>query len=309
MFLVGEKKEEEKMRLRKRIPCLVLCICMIFLGFSPMSVKAETQVPFEGDGTESSPWLIADKEDLVNLASFINSGQAADIDADAAGGGSGVAGNFYGYYFKQTADIDLKGVNWEPIGYSGSGLYFAGNYDGGNHLITNVSCSGKNDDDGFATGGIFGWVVFGSVSNLHVKNAEISATGQNNYSYAGGITGVVYGSAITNCSVSASYIESKRNLSNNNCAGSISGYSTGGTFSKCAAEHNKIQTMGYGGGFVGEVDDDYGVGNSTFTDCYVADAEVTAYSAYVNDLNIVGGFAGGDDLYQSDSGKLLCLSF
>ncbi len=105
-------------------------------------------------------------------------------------------GNCYGYYFKQTADIDLTGVAWEPIGYSGS-YYFAGNYDGGDHSITNaVSLPEKLTQmvtlqraflDGFA---------FGSVENLHVKNANFVATGQKNYSYVGGIAGVCYGASI-----------------------------------------------------------------------------------------------------------------
>ena len=88
-----------------------------------------------------------------------------------------------------------------------------------------------------------------------MKNANFVATGQNNYSYVGGIAGVCYGSSIKNCSVVNSSLESKRN-NNNNCAGSIVGYSTGGTFEKCAAENNQVKTMAYGGGFVGEVDDD-----------------------------------------------------
>ena len=86
-------------------------------------------------------------------------------------------GNCYGYYFKQTADIDLTGVAWGSIGYSGS-YYFAGNYDGGDHSITNAVSAGKVDPDGYATAGIFGWVAFGSVENLHVKNANFVATGQ-----------------------------------------------------------------------------------------------------------------------------------
>ena len=119
------------------------------------------------------------------------------------------------------------------------------------------------------------------------------ATGQNNYSYVGGIAGVCYGSAIINCSVVNSFLESKRN-SNNNCAGSIVGYSTGGTFEKCAAENNQVKTMAYGGGFVGEVDDDpdYGAGTSTFTNCYTANCSVSSKTDDVQGVSLVGGFVG-----------------
>ena len=271
--------------MKKRILGIALAICMMIFCV-PMGVFAAEAPSFSGGtGTQGDPWLIASQADLIALAEFLNSGNAEQFDADAAG-----VGNCHGYYFKQTADIDLTGVTWEPIGYSGS-CYFAGNYDGGGHSITNAVSTGKVDPDGYATAGIFGWVAFGSVANLHVKNANFVATGQNEYSYVGGIAGVCYGSSIKNCSVENSSLESRRN-NNNNCAGSIVGYSTGGTFEKCAAENNQIKTMAYGGGFVGEVDDDYGVGNSTFTNCYVANCTVISETDDSQGTSFSGGFAG-----------------
>ena len=273
--------------MKKRILGIALAICMMIFCV-PMGVFAAEAPSFSGGtGTQGDPWLIASQADLTALAEFLNSGNAATFDTENAG-----VGNCHGYYFKQTADIDLTGVTWEPIGYSGS-YYFAGNYDGGGHSITNAVSTGKVDPDGYATAGIFGWVAFGSVANLHVKNANFVATGQNNYSYGGGIAGVCYGSSIKNCSVENSSLESRRN-NNNNCAGSIVGYSTGGTFEKCAAENNQIRTMAYGGGFVGEVDDDpnYGAGNSTFTNCYVANCTVISETDDSQGTSFSGGFAG-----------------
>lgn len=273
--------------MKKRILGIALAICMMIFCV-PMGVFAAEAPSFSGGtGTQGDPWLIASQADLTALAEFLNSGNAEQFDADGAG-----VGNCHGYYFKQTADIDLTGVTWEPIGYSG-GYYFAGNYDGGGHSITNAVSTGKVDPEGYATAGIFGWVAFGSVENLHVKNANFVATGQNEYSYVGGIAGVCYGSSIKNCSVENSSLESRRN-NNNNCAGSIVGYSTGGTFEKCAAENNQIRTMAYGGGFVGEVDDDpdYGAGNSTFTNCYVANCTVISETDDSQGTSFSGGFAG-----------------
>jgi len=273
--------------MKKRILGIALAICMMIFCV-PMGVFAAEAPSFSGGtGTQGDPWLIASQADLTALAEFLNSGNAEQFDAENAG-----VGNCHGYYFKQTADIDLTGVTWEPIGYSGS-YYFAGNYDGGGHSITNAVSTGKVDPEGYATAGIFGWVAFGSVANLHVKNANFVATGQNNYSYVGGIAGVCYGSSIENCSVVNSSLESKRN-NNNNCAGSIVGYSTGGTFEKCAAENNQIRTMAYGGGFVGEVDDDpdYGAGNSTFTNGYVANCTVISETDDSQGTSFSGGFAG-----------------
>ena len=273
--------------MKKRIGSLLLILALCFTLLPTAAFAAETPSFGGGTGTQKDPWLIASQEDLIALAEFLNSGNAEQFDAETAG-----IGNCHGYYFKQTADIDLTGVTWEPIGYSGN-YYFAGNYNGGGHSITNAVSTGKVDPDGFATAGIFGWVAFGSVENLHVKNANFVATGQNNYSYVGGIAGVCYGSSIKNCSVVNSSLESKRN-NNNNCAGSIVGYSTGGTFEKCAAENNQVKTMAYGGGFVGEVDDDpsYGAGTSTFTSCYTANCSVSSKTDDVQGVSLVGGFVG-----------------
>ena len=271
--------------MKKKLLSLLLALCLV-MALVPMTAFAEETPSFGGGtGTQEDPWLITSQEDLIALAEFLNSGNAETFDTEAAG-----VGNCHGYYFKQTADIDLTGVTWEPIGYSG-GCYFAGNYDGGGHSITNAVSTGKVDPDGYATAGIFGWVAFGSVANLHVKNANFVATGQNEYSYVGGIAGVCYGSSIKNCSVENSSLESRRN-NNNNCAGSIVGYSTGGTFEKCAAENNQVKTMAYGGGFVGEVDDGYGVGNSTFTNCYVANCTVISETDDSQGTSFSGGFAG-----------------
>ena len=272
--------------MKKKVLSLLLTLCLA-MTFVPMAAfAAEAPLFGGGTGTQQDPWLITSQADLIALAEFLNSGNAETFDTENVG-----VGNCHGYYFKQTADIDLTGVTWEPIGYSGEGYYFAGNYDGDGHTISNATSTGKNDANGFATAGIFGWVAFGSVENLHVKNANFVATGHNEYSYVGGIAGLCYGSSIKNCSVVDSSLESRRD-NNNNCAGSIVGYSTGGTFEKCAAENNQVKTMCYSGGFVGEVDDTYGVGNSTFTNCYVAKCTVISETDDSQGTSFSGGFAG-----------------
>ena len=278
--------------MKKKLFSLLLTLCLV-MALVPMAAFAEEAPSFGGGtGTQQEPWLITSQADLIALAKFLNSGKAVTFDTDE----NAHVGNCHGYYFKQTADIDLTGVTWEPIGYSGD-YYFAGNYDGDGHAISNATSTGKKDDDGHATAGIFGWVAFGSVENLHVKNANFVATGHNEYSYVGGIAGVCYGSSIKNCSVVNSSLESKRYNDINhtgNCAGSIVGYSAGGTFEKCAAENNQVKTMAYGGGFVGEVDDDpkYRAGKSTFKNSYVANCTVIAKTDEVHGISYAGGFAG-----------------
>lgn len=242
-----------------------------------------------GNGTQDDPWLISTAADLKALADYINSGNAIDCDIDGCGED---IGNFHGYYFKQTADIDLQGAAWDPIGYSDeSHFYFSGHYDGGNHVIRNAVSSGITDN-GYTLAGIFGSVYFGSISNLHIENVEFSAEGNNKQAFAGGLAGIVLDSEIANCSVSGSKLSSSRAPSNSNRAGGLVGLSSVGKFTKCASVNNQIQSSEYCGGFIGELDDSYANGSSSFTDCYVANSTVTASSSNVQNSNCVGGFCG-----------------
>ena len=242
-----------------------------------------------GSGTQDDPWLISTAADLKALADFINDDThpANAYDADGCG-----LGNFHGYYFKQTADIDLQGAAWNPIGYSDeSHFYFSGHYDGGNHVIRNAVSSGKTDN-GYTLAGIFGSVCVGSISNLHIEKVEFSAVGDNDQAFAGGLAGIVLDSEIANCSVSGSKLSSSRTPRNSNRAGGLVGLSSGGKFTKCASVNNEIRATSYCGGFVGELDDIYANGSSSFTDCYVANSTVTASSSNVQNSNCVGGFCG-----------------
>lgn len=269
---------------------LALVLCFTALPISAFAVTPPNEFLSGGNGTQDDPWLISTAADLKALADILNSGNASTYDAHGDDCG---AGNFHGYYFKQTADIDLQGIeNWEPIGYNGS-TYFAGNYDGNGYIIRNAKSTGKVDVDGYATAGIFGWVAFGSVSNLHIENVTFSAAGDGNYAYAGGLAGTVYASEITNCSVSNSKISSTATYNSNNCAGGLAGYFVGSTFSKCAANNNSVTSTSYSGGFVGEQDDDYeGVDASKFVDCYVAGSTVNVSSPNSNGFSMAGGFCG-----------------
>lgn len=242
-----------------------------------------------GSGTQDDPWLISTAADLKALADYINSGKAIDCDIDGCGED---IGNFHGYYFKQTADIDLQGAAWDPIGYSDeSHFYFSGHYDGGNHVIRNAVSSGITDN-GYTLAGIFGSVYFGSISNLHIENVEFSAEGNNKQAFAGGLAGIVLDSEIANCSVSGSKLSSSRAPSNSNRAGGLVGLSSVGKFTKCASVNNQIQSSEYCGGFIGELDDSYANGSSSFTDCYVSNSTVTASSTNAQNSNCVGGFCG-----------------
>lgn len=91
--------------MKKRIlSCLMaMALCLTLLPTAALADEMETMPAYSGgNGTEDDPWLISSVADLQLLANTINDGKAAGFDADAAAGGAGVAGNYYGYYFKQT---------------------------------------------------------------------------------------------------------------------------------------------------------------------------------------------------------------
>ena len=231
-----------------------------------------------GSGTVTDPWVISTVDDLQKLAETVNDGES-----------------YSGKYFIQDTDLDLMGITWEPIGYTDGGYYFSGHYDGKNHSISNVTSTGKVDVDGQATVGIFGCIIEGSVSNLHVKNANFSVNGEGGYSLAGGIAGITFDSDITNCSVENSSLKGEKTLvANNACVGGITGYSVHGIFQNCASGNNKIISQTYAGGIVGEIDDSISnnEGGSAFTNCYVAEGNISAFADDVQDYSIAGGFIG-----------------
>ena len=261
---------------------------------SATTPSAEMPAYSGGSGTESEPWLISSVADLKLLANTINNGDAAKFDANCTDTGGGIPGNYHDYYFKQTKDLDLSSIaSWDPIGYSGGqDLYFAGHYDGDGHTISNAKSTGKNDDEGFATAGIFGWVAFGSVKNLTVKNADFFAEGNKNMSYAGGVLAVAYNCTVENCSVYNSKIESRRAPNeNSNYAGGITGIASDSSFEKCASVKNTIRHGSFGGGFIGSLDKKMGE-DSEFTNCYVANCIVTGCSDTASNNTLSGGFLG-----------------
>lgn|GEM_PF-5495298 len=104
---------------------------------------------FEGSGTENDPYLIKDAEDLRLLSEYVNMGEP-----------------FGGIYFLQTADIDLEGEEWTPIGLFESGNYFFGIYDGGGHVIRNLVTPQMGNN------GFFG-MLGGTVANLGIESGVI----------------------------------------------------------------------------------------------------------------------------------------
>ena len=130
----------------------------------------------EGEGTEDSPWLIKDLNDLRALSANVASGMT-----------------YSGKYLKLAADIDCGSDNWEAIGGKNK---FMGTFDGDSHTITyNVAYSGDEDNKGL----FYEIGAGGTVKNLNVAGSINCASLYADY--LGGIA--VYNSGtITNCASS-----------------------------------------------------------------------------------------------------------
>lgn len=147
-----------------------------------------------GSGTKSNPYLISN---AAQLAKFAKDYQF--------GGGTGK-------YFKLTADIDLAGKEWYPVG-AGVNLditedsqvdkkryRFYGRFDGAGYTISNMTINSKGDYLGFISHGAGGYV-----KNLNFKNASVNGNGS---------LGIVVGR-----------MEMKFNIANCNVDGVVSGSS------------------------------------------------------------------------------------
>ena len=168
-----------------------------------------------------------------------------------------------------TAYIDLKGIDWTPIGIDYNHRY-TGTFDGGGHTITGLKITGN---DQYA--GLFGHIGSGG-KVMNVKLEGVLIESDNDMSDVGGVAGQSYGN-IENCSVSGSVSVS----GTNSIAGGVVAYQTGGSITGCSSSAT-VNAGGVAGGVVGLAD-----GGATLTACY-ATRNVTIESSGTGSY-----FAGG----------------
>ncbi len=176
---------------------------------------------YSGSGTEADPYVIDTPAKLAKLAADVNGGEA-----------------FSGKYFTQTADIDLGGKEWTPIG-DGTKV-FSGIYNGRGHKISgfsitkilnftglfgkvvaesveagvcNLTIEGSITDNGETTfgspsvGAVVGQVnnngaVAGKVNAVFtniVSKVDIALNNQTQQPRAGGLFGQMYFAVVENC--------------------------------------------------------------------------------------------------------------
>lgn len=147
-----------------------------------------------GDGSKTNPYEIATAKQLAKLARDVNNGNTPQA--------------FLGKYFKLTADIDLSGGIWMPIGKyynygNGKNRLFFGKFDGNGHVIKNMHIQWEDaDDNAKSVWGLFSTLQGESstnlttVTNLIIENATVEkkrdfSPNGSDY-YVGVVAGEIY---------------------------------------------------------------------------------------------------------------------
>ena len=211
---------------------------------------------YTDDGQDN--YTVTSAEGLKNIAKLVNEEWKLDINITL------------------TADIDLKGIDWTPIGKDYNHQY-TGTFDGGGHTITGLTVTGS---DQYA--GLFGRIgTGGKVMNVTLENVQI--TSDNSSSYVGGVAGYSYGT-IEYCSVSGS-------VSGTVFAGGVVGSQLGGSITGCSSSAT-VMGVTIAGGIAGDANS-----GASLTGCYatgsVSVANNTITAAYAGG---VVGFNGGSTL-------------
>ena len=189
-----------------------------------VSLAAEKGYIIEDDGS----YTVTSTDGLMNVAELVKGGKT-DINITL------------------TADIDLTGKNWTPIGTSFSNKY-TGTFDGGGHTIKGLTVT---TNDQFV--GLFGSIGYaGTVKNVMMEDVQITSNPSSGF--AGGVAGYSDGT-IENCSVSGS-------VSGTVYVGGVVGAQWEGSITGCSSSAT-VKGMVHVGGVVGQTN-----GGATLTACY-----------------------------------------
>ena len=153
------------------------------------------------------------------------------------------ADTYSGKTVQLSADINLSGNKWVPIGYMtecdrdpSAPEGFKGTFDGQGHTIYNVDC----DHPFYDNAGLFGIVRGGTVKNLMVSGTITNASAN-----LGGIVGEMIGGSVYNCMATVTPTGGTNR-------GALVGKITSGSVKNCYA-----------------ISDAAAAGNGTVTNCYV----------------------------------------
>lgn len=155
----------------------------------------------EASGSEDDPYLISTVQDMVDFADKINRGNNADK------------------YYKLTADIDLGGMDWTPVGMLVKP--FRGIFDGNGKKITGLNVTDSGDFlglFGYNLGTIKNLTVSGCVTNTSTSKSEEHGDAD----FVGGVAGFNAGTMID---VDSNVVVDASGANN---VGGIAGFNTSG---------------------------------------------------------------------------------
>lgn len=163
--------------MKKRMTTLLLaaallCCCLVSVPVLPVAAAEDFS---GGSGSAEEPFLLATADDLLALSEL-----------------SGYGADFAQQHFLLTADIDLSGAAWTPIGLT---LPFAGTLDGGGHTVSGLTLSGDAADLG-----LFGTLSGATVRSLTVEGELTDMTAGSDVN-AGGIAARSNGAVLSDVHV------------------------------------------------------------------------------------------------------------
>ena len=212
-------------------------------------------IPFSiGSGTETDPFIIANTDDMDQLAADVNGGTT-----------------YSGTHFLLTADLDYSGKDYTPVGNSSN--FFCGHFDGGGHTISNVTLSGVSNQ------GVFAQVRWGGiVENLTLDQSSIGYCGY----HLAGIAGEVEGATIRNCINKASITANDSNYDGHDIGG-IVGSAINSSIIDCQ-NYGNVDGCYWVGGIVGSTS-----GNTIVSGCQ-NHGRVNYNGGYLSEF--IGGIVG-----------------
>ncbi len=276
----------------KRFMSLFISIAVFFVFCAvPVSADAPTEKWIDiaadafagGDGSAETPYEIATAAQLAKLAVDVNLGIYGEAHENES--------------FVLTADIDLGGRLWTPIGLgkgpATSYACFEGFFDGANHKITNMYVSESDSSAGLF--GHLGANVDGvyTVQNLKIENATVITTASE------GMAGILSAYATTSHSANALKIR------NCHVSGTVSSLGQAGGLiaeanyldaENCSADAD-VTGNGFTAAFIGKI--------------FYPDIRNCTADGTVNGTWSIGGFAGAvtNNLTEGAPGITNCFSY
>lgn len=232
---------------RNRILSVLLTLVMV-MSVVVLPVRAE-ELFSGGDGTNASPYLISTYQDLVDLATYTNSGKTTS-----------------GKYFELTNDIYANNIsnyeNWgttppknkfTPIGQDGIAFNsaarpFKGSFNGKGYIIYGLYIKSEQSDQ---NSGLFACISGATVENVTIKNSYIIGD-----DCVGGVIGSVFGKEgketnVSRCNSVNSYIMGDRTVGGVIGWAHVSNNENGVAITECV-NTSRVAGSGSVGGICGE---------------------------------------------------------